>query len=283
MAVVKWLGALGAPGRITYHQKNCSAGIRVANFSTHIGVGAVASGLAATLTLAAGAIQTGDLATLTAAGIVGSILPDIDLQKSHPSRMLFGALGILFAFIALFQYYHAYSVAELWAIWLGVYALIRLGLWRFFHRHAVHRGIFHSVLAGLVFMALAAIVVTQLLGRDPLIGWLAGVFVFLGYMVHLTLDEIYSVDFEGAYIKRSFGSALKIWEYDAPRASLMMTVALLLAITFAPSVTPFVKKMASLELETFFEQRMWPEDEWFAPPSASATETLAASERAVAP
>jgi hypothetical protein len=245
----------------------------VANFSTHLGVGAVASGLGASVALAAGAVAPQSISTLICAGIVGSILPDIDLQKSHPSRMLFGALGILFAFIALFQYYQAYSIAELWAIWLGVYALIRLGLWRFFHRHAVHRGIFHSVLAGLVFMALAAIIMTHLLGQDPALGWLAGVFVLLGYLVHLTLDEVYSVDFEGAYIKRSFGSALKIWEYGSPRASLLMTGAFLLAITFAPTITPFVDTMASLHLDAFFEQRMWPEDEWFAPPSASATET----------
>ncbi len=248
----------------------------MANFSTHIAVGAVASGLAASVTLAAGAVPASELATLTAAGIVGSILPDIDLQKSHPSRMLFGALGILFAFIALFQYYEAYSVAELWAIWLGVYALIRLGLWRFFHRHAVHRGIFHSVLAGILFMALTASVLTHLLGHDPLVGWLGGVFVLFGYLVHLTLDEIYSVDFEGAYIKRSFGSALKIWEYDAPRASLLMAGALLAAITLAPSVEPFFEKMASLELNAFFQERMWPEGEWFAPPSANATETAGA-------
>ncbi|MFP4538810.1 MAG: metal-dependent hydrolase [Dichotomicrobium sp.] len=249
----------------------------MANFSTHLGVGAVASGLAASVTLAAGAVPPGELATLTAAGIVGSILPDIDLDRSHPSRMLFGALGILFAFIALFQYYAVYSVAELWAIWLGVYAIVRLGVWRFFHRHAVHRGIFHSVLAGFVFMPLTAIILTELLGRDPLIGWLGGVFVFMGYMVHLALDELYSVDFEGAYIKRSFGTALKFWEYDAPRASLLMTGALLVAITFAPTVTPFVKKMASLDLNAFLEQRMWPEDQWFAPPSASATETASRS------
>jgi len=256
----------------------------VANFSTHLGVGAVASGLAASVALAAGAVQPESISTLICAGIVGSILPDIDLQKSHPSRMLFGALGILFAFIALFQYYHAYSVAELWAIWLGVYGFVRLGLWRFFHRHAVHRGIFHSVLAGLVFMALTSIVLTHLLGRHPHMGWLAGVFVFLGYMVHLTLDEIYSVDFEGAYIKRSFGSALKIWEYDAPRASLLMTAAFLIAVTFAPTVTPFVQKMTSLQLGDFFQQRMWPEDQWFAPPPANATENLASpAQRAIAP
>ncbi len=246
----------------------------MANFSTHLGVGAVASGLAASVALAAGAVPAGELATLMAAGIIGSILPDIDLQKSHPSRMLFGALGILFAFIALFRYYSVYSIAELWAIWLGVYALVRLGLWRFFHRHAVHRGIFHSVLAGLLFMALTAIVLTHLLGRDPAIGWLGGLFVFFGYMVHLSLDEIYSVDFEGAYVKRSFGSALKIWQYDSPRASLLMTAAFLAVVTFSPTVTPFVQTMASLRLNDFFQQRMWPEDQWFAPPSANATETV---------
>jgi hypothetical protein len=243
----------------------------VANFSTHLGVGAVASGLAASVALAAGAVSPDSIGTLICAGIVGSILPDIDLQKSHPSRMLFGALGILFAFVALFQYYQAYSVVELWAIWLAVYCFIRFGFWRFFHRHAVHRGIFHSVLAGLLFMALTATVLTHLLARDPALGWLGGLFVFIGYMVHLTLDEVYSVDFEGAYIKRSFGSALKIWEYGSPRASLLMAGAFVVAITFAPTVTPFVRTMASLELNQFFKQRMWPEDKWFAPLRANAS------------
>jgi len=93
--------------------------------------------------------------------------------------------------------------------------------------------------------------------------------------VHLTLDEIYSVDFEGAYIKRSFGSALKIWQYNSPRASLLMTTALLIAITFAPTVTPLVETMASLRLDEFLQQRMWPEGDWFAPVSANATETAA--------
>lgn len=244
----------------------------MANFSTHLGVGAVASGLAASVALAAGAVGPESVGTVICAGIVGSILPDIDLDKSHPSRMLFGALGILFAFIALFQYYQTYSVVELWAIWLAVYCFVRLGFWRFFHRHAVHRGIFHSVLAGLMFMVLAAIVLTHLLGRDPSIGWLGGLFVLLGYMVHLTLDEVYSVDFEGTRIKRSFGTALKLWQYDAPRASLLMTGAFLIAITFAPTATTFVRTMASLELNEFFKQRMWPEGKWFAPPGANARE-----------
>ena len=247
----------------------------MANYATHLGVGAVASGLAATMALAAGAIPAAELATLTTAGIIGSILPDIDLERSYPSRMLFGALGILFAFIALFQYYLDYSVLELWAIWLGVYIIVRLGVWRVFHRHAVHRGIFHSVLAGIFFMVLTALIFTYLLGREPLISWLAGAFVLFGYLVHLTLDEIYSVDFEDRLIKRSFGSALKILQYDSPRASLLMAGAVVIVLTFAPPITPLVQVVSSPEISTFMRERMWPEDKWFAPLKPVQPETAA--------
>lgn len=242
----------------------------MANFSTHLGVGAVSSGLAATVTLAAGLVQPDQLSTLTAAGVIGSVLPDIDLERSTPSRMLFGALGILFAFIALFHYYTAYSVMELWLIWLAVYMLIRLGVWRIFHQNAVHRGIFHSVLAGFFFMVLTATILTFLMGRSPLISWLAGVFVLFGYMVHLVLDEIYSVDFEGIQVKRSFGTALKLYQYDAPRASLLMAGAVVLVITFAPPVNSLVRVVTSDEIGTFFRERMWPDNKWFAPRTARA-------------
>lgn len=242
----------------------------MANFSTHLAVGAVSSGLAATVTLAAGLVSPDQLSTLTMAGVIGSVLPDIDLERSTPSRMLFGALGILFAFVTLFHYYTAYSVVELWLIWMGVYLFVRIGLWHLFHENAVHRGIFHSVLAGCFFMVTTATLLTFLMGRDPLIAWLAGTFVLFGYVVHLVLDEIYSVDFDGVHIKRSFGSALKLYQQDSPRASLLMAGALLLAIVVAPPINSLVRVVTSQETGAFFRERIWPDGKWFAPPSARA-------------
>ena len=76
----------------------------MANFNTHLAVAAVGSGLCATVALAGNVAPHNYLLTLTLAGALGGILPDIDLEKAMPSRMLFGALGVVIAFIALFAF-----------------------------------------------------------------------------------------------------------------------------------------------------------------------------------
>ena len=53
-----------------------------------------------------------------------------------------------------------------------------------------------------------------------------GLFVLIGFIIHLVLDEIYSVDVEGAVIKKSFGTALKLFDYHSWRASGLMAIAL---------------------------------------------------------
>ena len=58
----------------------------MANFPTHIGVGTVVSGALATATLATDVVAPRDLVAVTLAGVLGSVLPDIDLKESRPSR-----------------------------------------------------------------------------------------------------------------------------------------------------------------------------------------------------
>ena len=73
----------------------------MANFNTHLAVASVGSGLCATVALAGHAAPNNYLLTLTLAGTIGGILPDIDLEKAIPARMLFSVLGVVTAFIAL--------------------------------------------------------------------------------------------------------------------------------------------------------------------------------------
>ena len=98
----------------------------MANFNTHLAVASVGSGLCATVALAGHAAPNNYLLTLTLAGTIGGILPDIDLERAVPARMLFSVLGIVAAFIALFTLQEEHSIAELWLVWLGAYFITRL-------------------------------------------------------------------------------------------------------------------------------------------------------------
>jgi hypothetical protein len=235
----------------------------MADFATHLGWGAVGAGLAASATYAADIVPSSELLTLTMAGVIGSILPDIDLEKTVPSRSLFTGLGLVMAFIVLFNFRASYSILELWLIWLGVFCAIRYGAYNIFHRRTNHRGIFHSILAGLFFMTFTAVLLSHGIGREPLVAWMAGFFVFFGYLIHLTLDEIYAVDITGAHLKRSFGTAMKLFDGRSVRASSAMLAALFIALAMAPSPMDFLHIMRPVQVTQFFRERMFPQGRWF--------------------
>lgn len=255
----------------------------MANFNTHLAVGAVASGLGATMTMAAGVVPQDQILTLTVAGIIGSVLPDIDLEKATPSRMLFSGLGVVFAFAVLFQFTKQYSIAELWLVWLGVYAFIRYIVFYIFHKRTSHRGIFHSLLAGAFFAAFTAVIFDQAFNEDPLISWFAALFVFGGYIVHLTLDEISSVDFEGKTIKKSFGSALKLFEWNSMRASLAMAAAFVLVLIATPTTQPFRTVVTTKNVIVFLQDRLLPKGDWFRSRIAAASRQSPSSQAETLP
>lgn len=235
----------------------------MANFTTHIVVGTVVSGTLATLTLAADVIAPENLVAVTMAGTLGSVLPDIDLKDSRPSRALFAGLAIFFSFVLLFHFAPRLSIAEMWLLWLGTLLFVRYGLHSLFYRFTVHRGIWHSLVAALACAFATVIVYYYALGRPDGVAWLAGGFLLVGYLTHLTLDEIYSVDVMGAHIKKSFGTAIKVVDFRYPAESVAMTVAAVVLLLVTPSIGTFYDGITSRPMWTALHQRLLPQHRWF--------------------
>ena len=228
-----------------------------------IAVGTVVSGALATLTLAADVVAPENLIAVTMAGVLGSILPDIDLKDSRPSKAMFSGLGIFFSFAVLFSFATKYSVAELWILWLGTLVVVRYGLHSAFHYLSIHRGIWHSILAALFSAGATAVVFYYVLGRHEGVAWLAAGFVFIGYLTHLVLDEVYSVDVMDTRVKASFGTALKLFDRRYPYASLGMLAATVAVMSITPPMKTFMDGMASRDLWAGLNQRLLPQDKWF--------------------
>lgn len=235
----------------------------MANFTTHIAVGTLVAGSLATLTLAADVVAPENLVAVTMAGVLGSVLPDIDLKDSRPSRAMFAGLAIFFSFAVLFTLATRYSIAELWVVWLGTLVLVRYGLHTVFHRLSVHRGIWHSILAALFSAAATAIVFYYGLAKPAGVAWLAAGFLFVGYLVHLTLDEIYSVDVMDTRIKSSFGTAMKLFDRRHLGASAAMALATVAALWLAPSPREFIDGIASRDMWAGLNKRLLPGETWF--------------------
>lgn len=235
----------------------------MANFTTHIAAGTLVAGALGTLTLAADVVAPENVIAVTLAGVAGSVLPDIDLQESRAGRAMFAGLAVFFSFAVLFTYATKFSVAELWILWLGVLIGVRYGLYFLFHQLSVHRGNWHSLMAGLLVAALTAIAYKYVFDRHEGVAWLAAGFMFVGYLVHLLLDEMYSVDFSGRRLKASFGTALKFFDKRYPSAAIAMAGATALALVLSPSPKTFVDGMSSKQMWSDLNNRMWPQEAWF--------------------
>ena len=235
----------------------------MANFPTHLAYGTLVSGGLATLTLAANVVGPESLIAVATAGVVGSVLPDIDLKDSRPGRAMFFGLAAFFSFVTLFLLAGTLSIAELWILAAATFAFVLYVVHAIFHRMSYHRGIFHSILAAVFFACLTAIVYHYLLRRHEGVAWLAGGFMFIGYLVHLILDEVYSVDVADRRIKASFGTALKLWDGKHPGHSIAMAVCTVVAFLLTPSTKPFVDGITSPALWAELKHRMLPQDKWF--------------------
>ena len=195
----------------------------MANFPTHIAVGTVVSGALATVTVAADLVAPENIVAVTLAGVLGSVLPDIDLKESRPARAMFAGLAVFFSFVVLFSLERKYSIAEMLILWLGTLVFVRYVGKEIFFRFSYHRGIWHSLLAMRV-LRLPHRLDLQPAAAAATRAWPGSRRVHVvGFLTHLILDEIYSVDVMDTRIKASFGTALKLvdtkhWGHSAAMA-----------------------------------------------------------------
>jgi hypothetical protein len=199
-----------------------------------------------------------------ALGTLGGILPDIDADYSVPVQILFSALAVFLAFLAVFRQAGTYSIAELALLGIAVYFLVRHVAGRLFARFTEHRGVFHSLLAAVFFGLLTTAMAYHLFRLSPFAAWLTGCFVGVGYGIHLTLDELYSVDLVGATLKRSFGTALKPASWRNLKASICMGVATLVLFWFAmPRADAFLHALGNWRTYKAIQHKLLPKDRWF--------------------
>jgi hypothetical protein len=211
----------------------------VANFKTHLGVAAAGSGLLASACLGAGIAGPPEMVGLAIAGTVGGLLPDIDSDGSTPIKAMFTGLGLIAAALMVFDASAHASILELWLVAAITYSSVRYVVAELFRRFTVHRGVFHSLAAGLLFWCLTAAIASRWFSVGDRLAWATGSFLFFGYLVHLALDEMFSVDLMNSRVKRSFGTALKLVDYSNWRTSTVLCVAMLASLAITPDPKPF--------------------------------------------
>jgi len=188
----------------------------MAGFRTHITVSGACG-----ITYGGFAVQPLGFSTeagFLAAGItaVGGMLPDLDSDSGIPVRELFGLAAAVIPLMFVRRMMHAgISMEGILATMLFTYAFIRYGAANVFKRFTVHRGMYHSVPA--MFVA-GLCVYLAYHSPDRGIRALLACGVMIGFLSHLILDEVYSVDWRGVKpkLKASAGSAFKFGSSSLP-------------------------------------------------------------------
>ncbi len=156
---------------------------------------------------------------------ISGLLPDLDSDSGVEMKGFTGLLGVL---VAISVWHHTALMdpplpfeLHLWATFFS-YLVVHYGVRGLATRLTVHRGISHSVPTGAVWAALAYLHYPTSVHSLRLVMAAA---VMLGFMSHLLLDEICSVDLRGARLNKAFGTAIKFWA-PSPWSTLLIYLSL---------------------------------------------------------
>jgi hypothetical protein len=182
----------------------------MAGFRMHVGTStALGCGYAGMLT-AHGVPANSAVVSGALCGFAG-MLPDLDSDLGVPLRevMSFAAATIPVLMVNRFESLGmGFDSMALTSVVL--YLVVRFGIGGMIRKFTKHRGMFHSIPAMFICGGLAYL----LCGGSETIysGFKAGG-VMIGYLSHLVLDEIYSIEFASGRwrMKKSFGTAMKLW------------------------------------------------------------------------
>jgi len=209
----------------------------MANYAVHVGGGVAGSTVFAAASYFTGLLDFYSVPLLFGAGVLGSIFPDVDSDHSTPIKIIFRILTatIVLGFLYLFEIdktLFEYGLLMTMFIIAGIYVIINHSLKYIFRRLTKHRGIFHSLLAVISLAGTLIIILHSVYSVDAKTACFAGTAFGFGYIIHLCLDEVYSVDFANNKLKASHGTALKLANLDAGLIGLAETALFIMIFIF---------------------------------------------------
>lgn len=200
----------------------------MASFAQHVNTAVVISGIAIAPLYGSALIDINQALALLFFGLIGGILPDIDLENSKPIQMASSILSIFIPLLAILTLLESLSISKMLFIWFLSSLVLHFIIFRILLNLTVHRGIIHSIPMGLFFAQILVIIFHHVLHFQELFSLLCGIFLFFGFIIHLLLDELISLNALGMHFKKSLGSALKLYEKENLLGSVVLYIAIII-------------------------------------------------------
>jgi len=184
----------------------------MASFAQHVNTAVVISGITTASLYSSSLITINQSLVLLSFGILGGILPDIDLENSQPIQITSSILSVFIPLLAILTLLDSLSISKMLFVWFLSSMTLHFILFRILLKLTVHRGVIHSIPMAILFSQILNITLFKILHFEELFSLLCGFFLFLGFIIHLILDEIISLNAFGMNFKKSLGSALKLYD-----------------------------------------------------------------------
>ena len=187
----------------------------MASFRGHISFAAVLGAVYGAVGSIAFGLDWGPVFLGAGLTTIGGLMPDLDSDSGVPVRELFSLAATIIPLLLLHRLRRfGFSIEQTIVLLALIYLFIRYGIAHVFKRYTVHRGMFHSI-PGMLIAGLGVFLVYNT--SEELVRWFVAGGVMVGFLSHLVLDELCSVDFMGARIRlnKFAGSALKFWSPSA--------------------------------------------------------------------
>lgn len=206
----------------------------MASFKQHLNIAVVATGMVVVPLHASGVLTTYHSVLALFLGVVGGILPDLDSDSSKPVQITFEILSIFLPLFILLLTVGKLPLLKTVLLWIILTIVLRLTLFNILLKLTTHRGLFHSVPMGFFIFEILALIFYEVFHYSMHYGVLVSFFVFYGFLVHLILDEVYSVNLEGMRLKKSFGTAFKFYDKNNLKGSFILYLFIVVAYFLTP-------------------------------------------------
>jgi membrane-bound metal-dependent hydrolase YbcI (DUF457 family) len=204
----------------------------MANFQTHITTSTVLGVIYGVTGIVLGVPITSSIIAGGLCSLAG-MLPDLDSDSGIPVRETTNLASAIVPILLLDRFsMMGLGHEEMIVAAGGVYLIMRFGVAKIFKNFTVHRGMWHSIPAAIIASALGFMLCSC---HSATMQWYKAGGVFIGFMSHLILDELNSLEFKigRIRIKRSFGTAFKLWGRKAwPNISTYGKLVIVLLLAF---------------------------------------------------
>jgi len=209
----------------------------MASFEQHINGAVIATGIIIVPLHTASIIDITQSLIVLSLGIIGGVLPDLDSDNSKPIQIFFKIISIFLPLIIILSIPNNLSLLYLIAYWLISIFILRLTLFQLFISFTTHRGIFHSIPMGVLFAQITMLIFYKVFYFNITFSTIAGIFLLFGFLIHLLLDEFVSINVLGVRMKKSFGTAFKLYDRENLFGTLLLYTFIILFFYFIPIET----------------------------------------------